>query len=136
MGSVGRREMSFGYSLREKQVNETKKLHFFKGALIGLLNGFFGSGGGVVAVPILEKECSPNEAHATSVALIFMLSLVTAVSYGFSGNLDFKGAFEYIPWGIAGAVAGSIFLKKINANWLKRIFGGVVTAAAVRMLIQ
>ncbi len=128
--------MSFGYSVRGKQTNETKKLHFVKGALIGLLNGFFGSGGGVLAVPVLEKECSPNEAHATSVALIFMLSLVTAVSYGFSGNLDFKGAFEYIPWGIAGAVAGSIFLKKIKANWLKRIFGGVVTAAAVRMLMQ
>ncbi len=128
--------MSFGYSLREKQTGETKKLHFVKGALIGLLNGFFGSGGGVVAVPILEKECSPNEAHATSVALIFLLSLVTAVSYGFSGNLDFKGAFEFIPWGIAGAVTGSIFLKKIRADWLKRIFGGIVTAAAVRMLIQ
>ncbi len=109
--------------------------YFLKGGIIGLLNGFFGSGGGVVAVPILEKECSPNEAHATSVALIFLLSLVTAASYGLSGELDFKGAFEYIPWGIAGAVTGALFLKKIRADWLKRIFGGVITAAAVRMLL-
>lgn len=116
-------------------VKGNKLNHFFKGGVIGLLNGFFGSGGGVVAVPILEKECSANEAHATSVALIFLLSLVTAVSYGISGDLDFKTAFEYIPWGIAGAVTGSLFLKKIRADWLKRIFGGVVTAAAVRMLL-
>lgn len=114
---------------------QKKSNHFLKGGVIGLLNGFFGSGGGVVAVPILEKECSANEAHATSVALIFLLSLVTAVSYGLSGDLDFKKAFEYIPWGIAGAVTGSLALKKIRANWLKRIFGGVVTAAAVRMLL-
>lgn len=112
-----------------------KAVQLIKGGVIGLLNGFFGSGGGVVAVPVLEKECSPNEAHATSVALIFILSLVTAVSYGFSGILDFKGAFAYIPWGIIGAVVGACFLKNIKAQWLKRIFGGVVTVAAVRMLI-
>lgn len=110
---------------------------FFKGTLCGFLNGFFGSGGGVVAVPILEKEgCSPNEAHATSVAVIFLLSMVTALFYGFSGGLDFEGAWKYIPWGVVGAVTGSIFLKKIKAQWLKRLFGGVVTAAAVRMLFS
>lgn len=110
---------------------------FFKGTLCGFLNGFFGSGGGVVAVPILEKEgCPPNEAHATSVALIFLLSLLTAAFYGFSGVLDFAGAWKYVPWGVFGAVTGSIFLKRIKAQWLKRLFGGVVTAAAVRMLFS
>lgn len=112
-----------------------KARNFFEGTLCGFLNGFFGSGGGVIAVPILEKEGSdPNEAHATSVALIFMLSLVTALFYGFTGNLDFSSAWEFVPWGVLGAVSGSIFLKKIKANWLKRIFGGIVTVAAVRML--
>ena len=111
-------------------------MNFLKGGLIGLLNGFFGSGGGVVAVPVLEKESSPNEAHATSVALIFILSLVTALMYGFSGGLDFKTAWDYIPWGIAGAVSGAFFLKKIKAEWLKRLFGAVVTIAAVRMLFS
>lgn len=110
---------------------------FFKGTLCGFLNGFFGSGGGVVAVPILEKAgCPPNEAHATSVALIFLLSLLTAAFYGFTDGLDFDGAWKYIPWGVIGAVTGSIFLKKIKAQWLKRLFGGVVTAAAVRMLFS
>lgn len=111
-------------------------MSFLRGGVIGLLNGFFGSGGGVVAVPVLEKECSPNEAHATSVALIFVLSLMTALFYGFSGGLDFAAAWDYIPWGIAGAVSGAFFLKKIKAEWLKRLFGAVVTAAAVRMLLS
>lgn len=113
-----------------------KAKKFFEGTLCGFLNGFFGSGGGVVAVPILEKEdCEPNEAHATSVALIFILSLVTAMFYGFSGNLDFEAAWKFIPWGVLGAVSGAIFLKKIKAAWLKRLFGGIVTVAAVRMLL-
>lgn len=112
-----------------------KIIYFLKGIVIGLLNGFFGSGGGVIAVPVLEKDCSVNEAHATSVALIFVLSLVTVVSYGFSGNLNLGAAMEYIPWGIVGAIIGSLFLKKVKPKWLKRIFGGLVTIAAVRMLI-
>ena len=110
---------------------------FFEGALCGFLNGFFGSGGGVIAVPVLEKEGSePNEAHATSVALIFMLSLVTALFYGFTGNLDYGAAWKFVPWGVLGAVLGAIFLKKIKAEWLKRLFGGIVTLAAVRMLFS
>lgn len=111
-------------------------MDFLKGSIIGLLNGFFGSGGGVIAVPVLEKDCSPNEAHATSVALIFMLSMVTALFYGFSGNLDFKTAWEFIPWGILGAVSGAFFLKNIKAQWLKRLFGAVIIIAAVRMLFS
>lgn len=114
-----------------------KARKFFEGALCGFLNGFFGSGGGVIAVPVLEKEGSdPNTAHATSVALIFMLSLVTALFYGFSGNLDFGEALRFVPWGVLGAAAGSIFLKKIKADMLKRIFGGIVTIAAIRMLFS
>lgn len=113
-----------------------KAKKFFEGTLCGFLNGFFGSGGGVVAVPMLENEdCEPNEAHATSVALIFILSLVTAMFYGFSGNLDLNKVWEFIPWGVLGAVSGAIFLKKIKAAWLKKIFGGIVTIAALRILL-
>ena len=57
--------------------------HFFDGLLCGILNGFFGSGGGVAAVPLIEHEqrlihpeLSPADAmkhaHADSVALIFV----------------------------------------------------------------
>lgn len=123
--------------IKKRGVLVRKKTYFFEGALCGFLNGFFGSGGGVIAVPILEKEGSePNEAHATSVALIFMLSFVTALFYGFSGNLDYSAAWRFIPWGVIGAVSGAIFLKKIKAEWLKRIFGGIITIAAVRMLFS
>lgn len=110
--------------------------NFFEGTLCGFLNGFFGSGGGVVAVPVLEKEnCKPNEAHATSVALILILSSVTTLFYGFSGNLDYSAAQRYVPWGAAGALLGSLFLKKINAKTLRRVFGGIITLAALRILV-
>lgn len=109
--------------------------NFLKGTLCGVLNGFFGSGGGVIAVPVLEKDgCTAKQAHAGSVALIFVLSLVTTAAYGLSGGLDFGAAFAYIPWGLLGAAAGSLFLRKISSVWLHRVFGLLIIAAAVRSL--
>ncbi|MGN0650243.1 MAG: sulfite exporter TauE/SafE family protein [Oscillospiraceae bacterium] len=108
---------------------------FIEGGLCGLLNGFFGSGGGVIAVPVLEHEgCSEKDAHATSVALIFVLSLVTALFYGFNGGLNFSAAWQYIPFGAAGALCGSLFLRRINSVWLKKLFGALIIAAALRSL--
>lgn len=120
---------------------------FLEGALCGLMNGFFGSGGGVIAVPLFEKELrqteqdiSPAEtarhAHADSVALILALSAVAAVSYFFSGGIDLSAAWGYIPFGAAGAVAGALFLRKIKAAWLHRLFGALICAAAVRTLLS
>ncbi len=124
-----------GYAENTLEVIILKR--FFGGTLIGFLNGFFGSGGGVLAVPVLEKDgCSEREAHACSVALIFALCLVTAAVYGISGNLDFSAAWKYIPWGAGGALCGALFLRKINARWLKRLFGAVIVAAAVRGLFS
>lgn len=69
---------------------------FLRELLCGFLNGFFGSGGGVAAVPVLEHEQrgagntpaeSVRRAHANSVAVIFVLSAVAAVSYFFSGGI-------------------------------------------------
>ncbi len=101
------------------------------------MNGFFGSGGGVIAVPVLEHDgCTTQQAHASSVALIFVLSLVTTAAYWLNGGLNFGEAWRYVPWGLLGAVGGSLFLRKISSVWLHRIFGAVIIAAAVRSLLQ
>lgn len=121
--------------------------YFFEGIICGFLNGFFGSGGGVAAVPILEREqrliqpeLSPAEAakhaHADSVALIFALSLTAAASYLLSGGINLAAALTYIPWGAGGALAGALFLRKIHAVWLQRLFGALICAAAVRSLMS
>lgn len=110
---------------------------FFMGIICGLLNGLFGSGGGVAAVPLLEtSDLEPKESHATSVALIFILSLATTVSYFLADNLDFSLAWSYIPYGVIGAVIGAVLLKKIPNSLLRRIFGGIILVSALRILVK
>ena len=85
------------------------------GVFCGILNGLFGSGGGLVAVPLLGKSgLPPKQAHATSVAIIFFLSIISSAVYFFNGNLDIAQGMSYIPGGIVGAVTGSFILKKID----------------------
>lgn len=110
---------------------------FFMGVICGLLNGLFGSGGGVAAVPLLESSnLEPKESHATSVGLIFILSIATTISYLLGDKLDFGLAWTYIPYGIIGAVIGAILLKKIPNSLLRRIFGGVMLFAAFRIMMK
>lgn len=112
-----------------------KVFHGILGAVTGLANGLFGSGGGVVAVPMLEKGgAEPKKAHATSLALTLPLSVISAVFYSFRGTLPFSEAMKLVPFGLAGAALGSILLKKVPVKWLKRIFGLLLIAAGGRML--
>lgn len=107
------------------------------GALCGLLNGLFGSGGGVAAVPMLEAaNLEAKESHATSVAFIFTLSLATTLSYLLGDKLDFNMAWSYIPYGAAGAIIGAMLLKKIPNSVLRRVFGAVILFAAFRILVK
>ncbi|MCL2077516.1 MAG: sulfite exporter TauE/SafE family protein [Oscillospiraceae bacterium] len=112
-----------------------KHFKYILGTLCGFLNGLFGSGGGVVAVPMLRYlGLEPRKSHATSVAVIFFLSLLSVAVYALKGNLDYKAAISYIPWGILGAVTGALLLKKVPNSLLRRIFGAVVFISAVRIL--
>jgi hypothetical protein len=106
------------------------------GLTAGLLNGLFGSGGGVVAVPLLERsKIEQRKCHATSVVLIFVLSLVSTGLYAIKDKLDYSAALSFIPAGLAGAVLGSVILKKIKNNLLRRIFGVIILISAIRMFM-
>lgn len=105
------------------------------GFLIGLVNGFLGAGGGMVAVPALKGAgLSTKEAHENAVAVILPLTFLSAVLYLMSGRVVLSDAWSYIPGGLAGALIGTFLMKKISSVWLTRIFGGFMIFSGVRML--
>lgn len=105
------------------------------GFCAGILNGLFGSGGGIVAVPLLNKTgLSQKESQATALLMMLCLSAVSAFLYYQSGRLSFSESAVFIPGGIIGAALASAVFKKIDPALLKKIFGGFVTFSAARML--
>lgn len=107
------------------------------GAVCGVLNGLFGAGGGIAAVPLLKYSgIELKKAHATSLAVILPISLVSAILYMINGTVQFSQALVYLPGGFAGAIAGALYMKKIPGQWLRRIFGGFMVYAAIRLLLR
>lgn len=104
--------------------------------LTGIANGLFGGGGGMLAVPAYTvfQGMETKKAHATAVAAILPLSLISAIIYIANGN--FNPSFGYYVCGavIIGGITGSFLLKKISSRLLEFIFYGVMLAAGIRML--
>ena len=110
----------------------------FTGLLTGLLNGIFGAGGGLLAVPMLQKcGLSPQQSHAASIAVTLPLSCVTSALLLFSGQRIFlPDLLLASAAGLSGAFLGTHLLNRIHPVTLKRIFGGVMLISAARMLLR
>lgn len=106
------------------------------GFVAGILNGLFGSGGGMAAVPMLKKsDLSVKEAHATSVFIMLILSVLSSFLYLSTDRLTLGDALIFIPGGIAGSLLGSAAFKRLRSSALRRIFGGFVVFAALKILL-
>ena len=107
----------------------------FAGIISGILNGLFGSGGGIAAVPLFKKNgLSQKESQATALFMMFCLSAVSAGIYLFEGRLSFSDAAGFLPGGILGGLFASVCFKKIKPAVLRKIFGGFVVFSAGKML--
>jgi hypothetical protein len=108
------------------------------GIVTGFVNGLFGSGGGTVLVPCLERllKIKPQRAHATAIAVILPLSLVSALLYLSNASVDVKSLIAICPGGIIGGFCGARLLGKISAKYLHLVFGACMIAGAVRMLLK
>lgn len=116
----------------------TKKniLAIISGSLVGFINGFFGGGGGMIVVPILTIIfcLSQKQAHATAIAIILPISLVSAVIYIINGHFSFDRGLAVSLGVILGGVLGALLLKKLNNDLLVKIFSIVMAIGGIKML--
>lgn len=105
------------------------------GSITGLLNGLFGSGGGVAAVLVLKKVfgLDTKKAHASALMVIFPLSVISLVIYLWKASVPYDTALFTSAGGIIGGLVGAKLLKKLSALWVTRLFGIMMIAAAIRM---
>ncbi len=107
------------------------------GGLTGTVNGLLGSGGGLVAVPVLRSAgLDTRQAHSSSLAVVLPITVVSAALYITGGKVSISDALPYIPGGAAGAVVGGLIMTRISPGILRKVFGGFAIWAGLRMLLQ
>lgn len=91
----------------------------------------------MLSVPLLEESgIETKKAHATSIAVMLPLSVVSAFVYMRRGSLDIGTAAKYIPGGLIGVLVGSLLLKKISSDIIQRLFSCVMIYFGIRMLLH
>ncbi len=115
-----------------------KKLFVYlaTGLVGGLLNGVLGAGGGTVVVILLERllKIAPHRAHATAVAVILPISMVSSFFYLRQGLLDGRATLLIAAAGTAGGFLGARLLGRIPARMVRLAFAVSMVIAGVRML--
>lgn len=116
--------------------NENSKKIIPIGLVVGLANGLFGAGGGTLLVPALQKflKLDTHKSHATALAVILPLSVISAFIYIWGVDVDWKVVMLVSAGGVCGGVIGAKLLNKLAGWWLNILFGLFLAVGSVRML--
>jgi uncharacterized membrane protein YfcA len=107
------------------------------GLLAGLLSGFVGVGGGILIVPALMWGLGFTQHQATGTSLAVLLlpvGILAVINYQKSGNLDWRAALIIGTTFVVGAYFGSKFSLALPAATVRKVFGGVMIIAAIKLI--
>lgn len=107
------------------------------GLIAGMLSGLIGIGGGVIMVPLFVFLLGMSQHNAQGMSLAVMLPPVTFLAvynYHKAGEVDWKMAIIVSTVFIIGGFIGSKFALKIDEVILKKVFGVLMLAVAIKLL--
>lgn len=107
------------------------------GFALGAINGLFGGGGGMIAVPILTDVLGypRKQAHATAILIITPVCLISAITYIVNGFTDLSIIIPAALGNVAGGLLGAQLLGKLPKIWVDITFIAIMLIAGVRMVI-
>ena len=112
------------------------------GAAAGLLAGLTGVGGGLLLVPLMVGllAVAQHQAHGTSLAVIFPIALIGAITYAIHGHIvghvDWELILGLALGGLAGVVLGARLMMRVPARQLRQIFGIFLVVVGIFMIIN
>lgn len=128
----------FNFIQSEKIKELPVSIGVYIGAVLGLLSGMIGIGGGIILSPVilLFGWGSIKEAAAVSALFIFVNSLSGISALGITAmnlNMNFTCILAAV---IAGGLTGSIWGSRFAGNYtLKNVLAFVILIAAVKLII-
>ena len=125
--------------MKSKRNNLLKKITpSILGLGVGVVNGFFGAGGGMLVVPIFEHSLNleTKNAHATAVLTIFPLCIISAITYLINGTSININILPVTVGVLIGGIIGSILLTNLNNKFINFLFDIVMIIAGFLMIFR
>jgi uncharacterized membrane protein YfcA len=109
-----------------------------EGAIVGVLTGLVGAGGGFLIIPALVvlSKLPMKEAIGTSLVIIAAKSLIGFFGEGGDVTIDWKFISILSTFAIIGIIIGTQLSKKIDGNKLKPAFGWFVLVMGIYIIIK
>lgn len=106
--------------------------------LSGGVNGFLGTGGGIIFIYMLQALTKNNikDNFSTSLCATIPISFIALLSYAKTDSVDFSLIQKIIIPTVSGGIIGAFLTDKLKTNYLSVIFGALVTYCGIRMITR
>lgn len=111
-------------------------LSLLVGLLSGAVNGFFGTGGGILPALYLGHSLGGTRRFATVLLVTLVITLLSAILYLSRGSLTVSDALPFLLPGILGGWCGACLSERLSADGLASIFGAVSLASGILILVR
>lgn len=107
------------------------------GVVSGLINGFFGAGGGLLLVSLIStvNKNDSKTAHATTLVCVMFMCVASSVTYFLKKQINFKLIIVCGIGSLVGSLIGTKMLKKLKNNIIDLVFSCVLILAGVCMIV-
>jgi len=126
----------------EKEEKTEQKFNYplilIEGAIVGILTGLVGAGGGFLIIPalVILSKLPMKEAVGTSLVIIAAKSLIGFIGEGATVSIDWIFLIKITAFAIVGIFLGMALSKKMDGNKLKPIFGWFVLVMGLYIILK
>jgi len=112
------------------------------GLSAGIVNGLFGTGGGIIIVYLLSRLYTGSDKYHTkdvfamTVGSILIMSAASLGIYTKSGAVSWNETMPYLIPAAIGGIIGAFLLDRLNAAVMKKIFAALVIYAGVTLMLR
>ena len=137
---------SYSMIKKDKKIIEEKSeeqkfnypLILIEGAIVGVITGLVGAGGGFLIIPALVvlSKLPMKEAVGTSLVIIAAKSLIGFFGEGGENGINWQFLITISTFAIVGIFIGTALSKKINGDKLKPAFGWFVLVMGIYIITK
>ena len=111
----------------------------------GILNGFAGTGGGIILYFVLKfinkikmkkyENTDMKDIMATTISVVIPMSIVSSIIYMSKGKMVYKELWTYLPAALIGGIVGALLLDKLKFKIVKKLFAVMIIYAGIKMIM-